>query len=117
MSTSSRSTTRSKITSRTPLVAVPGNMPFGGGGLLRRLRDKPLPAWAAEIDCANWSQVMPDFELSPSVVTCVIRGSRRGEHMAANAAAGSGLGMDARYWQHKMSAIRAWSACQSQQEE
>ena len=30
-------------------MAVIINRPFGGGGLLRRLRERPLPPWAAEI--------------------------------------------------------------------
>jgi diketogulonate reductase-like aldo/keto reductase len=44
--------------------AVIVNLPFGGGGLLRRLRGKPLPAWAADIGCASWAQVLLKFVLS-----------------------------------------------------
>ena len=39
-------------------VAVIVNMPFGGGGLLRGLLDKPLPSWAADIGCKSWPQVL-----------------------------------------------------------
>lgn len=38
-------------------VAVLVNMPFGGGGLLRRLRDRPLPPWAAEAGATTWAQL------------------------------------------------------------
>jgi hypothetical protein len=34
-------------------MAVLVNRPFGGGGLLRRLAARPLPAWAGEIGCAS----------------------------------------------------------------
>ncbi len=71
-------------------VAVIVNTPFGGGGLLRRLRDKKLPGWAAEIGCANWAQVLLKFALSHSAVTCVIPGTSSAAHMRENATAGQG---------------------------
>jgi diketogulonate reductase-like aldo/keto reductase len=71
-------------------MAVLINRPFGGGGLLRRLSDKPLPPWAAEIGATSWAQVLLKFVLSQPAVTCVIPGSGRPEHMADNAAAGVG---------------------------
>ncbi|WP_254787313.1 aldo/keto reductase [Variovorax sp. OV700] len=79
-------------------VAVIVNMPFGGGGLLRRLRDQPLPAWAGEIGCASWAQVLLKFVLSHPAVTCTIPGTSRAEHMADNAAAGAGSFPDAAFW-------------------
>ena len=82
-------------------VAVLVNIPFGGGGLLRTLRNKPLPGWAAEIGCASWSHVLLKFVLSQPAVTCVIPGSGDAEHMAANAVAGVGPTVDARFWQDK----------------
>lgn len=87
-------------------VAVLVNIPFGGGGLLRTLRDKPLPGWAAEIGCASWSQVLLKFVLSQPAVTCVIPGSGDAEHMAANSAAGHGPSVDPHFWQDKSSAMR-----------
>lgn len=80
-------------------VAVIVNMPFGGGGLLRRLRDQPLPGWAAEIGCKSWAQVLIKFVLSHPAVTCTIPGTSRPEHMADNAAAGAGGFPDAAFWQ------------------
>ena len=45
-------------------VAVLVNRPFGGGDLLRRLRDQPLPSWATAIGATTWSQVLLKFVLS-----------------------------------------------------
>jgi diketogulonate reductase-like aldo/keto reductase len=79
-------------------VAVLVNRPFGGGGLMRRLRSKPLPAWAAEIGCTTWSQVLLKFVLSQPAVTCVIPGSGSPEHMAQNAQAGMGAIPEPGWW-------------------
>jgi len=87
-------------------VAVIVNQPFGGGGLLRSLRDKPLPAWAAEIGCASWAQVLLKFTLCHPAVTCVIPGTSRPEHMADNAAAGTGAMPDAAFWRRHAESVR-----------
>jgi diketogulonate reductase-like aldo/keto reductase len=79
-------------------VAVLANRPFGGGGLMRRLRSKPLPPWAAEIGCTTWSQVLLKFVLSHPAVTCVIPGSGSPEHMAQNAKAGTGAIPEPGWW-------------------
>lgn len=79
-------------------VAVIVNMPFGGGGLLRRLREQPLPGWAGEIGCSSWAQLLLKFVLSHPAVTCAIPGTSRPEHMADNAAAGTGVQPDAAFW-------------------
>ena len=71
-------------------MAVLINRPLGGGGLLRRLSDKPLPPWAAEIGATSWAQLLLKFVLSQPAVTCAIPGSGKPEHMADNAAAGVG---------------------------
>ena len=66
------------------------NRPFGGGGLLGRLRKRPLPAWAPEIGCTSWAQVLLKFVLGHPAVTCVIPGTGKAAHMQDNAAAGTG---------------------------
>lgn len=66
------------------------NRPFGGGGLLGKLAGRPLPGWAADIECTSWAQVLLKFVLAQPAVTCVIPGTGRARHMADNAAAGSG---------------------------
>jgi diketogulonate reductase-like aldo/keto reductase len=86
-------------------VAVIVNMPFGGGGLLRRLLPKPLPSWAAEIGCASWAQVLLKFVLSHPAVTCAIPGTQRKEHMADNVAAGFGVMPDAAFWRSRIVAV------------
>ncbi len=86
-------------------VAVIVNMPFGGGGLLRRLRDKPLPAWAGEIGCTSWAHVLLKFVLSHPAVTCTIPGTSRAAHMADNAAAGAGAFPDAAFWRRHAGAL------------
>jgi aryl-alcohol dehydrogenase-like predicted oxidoreductase len=64
------------------------NRPFGGGGLLRRLRGRPLPEWAADLECGSWAQILLKFVLGHPAVTCVIPGTGRAEHMRDNARAG-----------------------------
>lgn len=76
-------------------IAVMINQPFGGGGLLRRLSRRPLPAWAGEIGCTSWAQILLKFVLSHPAVTCVIPGTRKPEHMHDNAQAGLGVYPDA----------------------
>jgi diketogulonate reductase-like aldo/keto reductase len=86
-------------------VAVLANRPFGGGGLLRRLAARELPAWAGEIGCTSWSQLLLKFALSHPAVTCAIPGSGSPQHMAQNAAAGSGLLPEPAFWRDKMDAF------------
>ncbi len=70
-------------------MAVLINRPFGGGGMLRRLRSRPLPDWAAELGATSWSQLALAFALSNDAVTCGIPGTGNPRNMAENAAAGS----------------------------
>ena len=71
-------------------VAVIVNRPFGGGGLLGRLRSRPLPAWAAEIGCTSWAQLLLKFVISHPAVTCAIPATSRVAHLRDNMAAGRG---------------------------
>ena len=76
-------------------IAILVNQPFGGGGLLRTLAARPLPDWAADIDCRSWSQILLKYVLSHPAVTCVIPGTSRPEHMHENGLAGKGRLPDA----------------------
>ena len=76
-------------------IAVIVNQPFGGGGLLRSLSGKPVPAWAGDIGCESWAQVLLKFVLAHPAVTCVIPGTGRPEHMKDNVRAGFGRYPDA----------------------
>ena len=71
-------------------VAVICNMPFGGGGLLRRMRGVPLPGFAAELGAVSWAQLALKFLLANPAVTCAIPGTGNPKYMIENAAAGSG---------------------------
>ena len=75
--------------------AVIINQPFGGGGLLRKLLPRKLPDWAPEIGCASWAQILLKFVLAHPVVTCVIPGTGKPEHMRDNVQAGFGTYPDA----------------------
>jgi diketogulonate reductase-like aldo/keto reductase len=76
-------------------IAVIVNQPFGGGGLLSTLLQRPLPPWAGDIDCQSWAQILLKFVLAHPAVTCVIPGTGRPEHMADNVGAGFGRVPDA----------------------
>lgn len=71
-------------------VAVIVNRPFAEASLFRRVKGKPLPPWAAEIDCTSWAQFFLKWILGHPEVTCVIPGTRRVEHLKDNVQAGSG---------------------------
>jgi aryl-alcohol dehydrogenase-like predicted oxidoreductase len=79
-------------------IAVLINRPFGGGSLLRKLRNNPLPAWAPEIGVASWAQILLKFVLSQPAVTCAIPGTGKAEHMIDNAQAGMGAIPDSGFW-------------------
>ncbi|MCU7827434.1 MAG: aldo/keto reductase [Candidatus Thiodiazotropha sp. (ex Myrtea sp. 'scaly one' KF741663)] len=72
-------------------IAVIVNRPFRRGELFDLLEGKPLPAWAAEIDCANWAQFFLKFILSHPSVTCAIPATSRVDHMHENMGAGVGV--------------------------
>ncbi|MBZ0144728.1 MAG: aldo/keto reductase [Rhodocyclaceae bacterium] len=76
-------------------MAVIANRPFDGGALFDRVRGKPLPGWAAEIDCANWAQVFLKFAVSHPAVTCAIPATSNPAHMLENMGANFGRLPDA----------------------
>ena len=76
-------------------IAVIANRPFQQGALLDRLARRPLPAWAAEIDCTSWAQVALKFIISHPSVTCTIPATTRVDHVRENLAAASGRMPDA----------------------
>ncbi len=71
-------------------IAVIVNRPFAGGGLIRRLNSLPVPAWAAEIDCTSWAQLLLKFVVSHPAVTCAIPATSKLDHLRDNMAAGVG---------------------------
>lgn len=71
-------------------IAVIVNRPFRRGGLIDRYRGRPLPPWAAEINCRTWPQFLLAFIVSHPAVTCAIPATSRVEHMLENTAVLSG---------------------------
>ncbi|MEO1192455.1 MAG: aldo/keto reductase [Pseudomonadota bacterium] len=76
-------------------VAVIVNRPFQGGRLVDRAQRTPLPAWAADIDCENWPQILLKYAVSHPVVTCAIPATSQVTHMRENMGAGRGRLPDA----------------------
>ena len=77
-------------------VAVIANRPFAGGEMFRKVRDKPVPEWAREIDCESWAQLMLKFVVSHPAITCAIPASAKVEHTRDNMKAGYGRMPDAK---------------------
>lgn len=77
-------------------IAVIVNRPFQEGVLIDRMKHRPLPPWAAEIDCANWAQFLLKFVISHPAVTCAIPATRRVDHMEENMGAMRGRQPDAK---------------------
>jgi diketogulonate reductase-like aldo/keto reductase len=71
-------------------IAVIANRPFAGGDLLRRLSRKPVPAWATEVDCRSWAQLLLKFVISHPAITCAIPATSKVAHLRDNMAAGAG---------------------------
>lgn len=76
-------------------VAVIANRPFASGALLRRLKSKPLPSWAAEIDCVSWAQALLKYVVSHPAVHCAIPATANPVHVRDNVRAGYGRMPDA----------------------
>ena len=68
-------------------LAVLVNRPFAEGALFRKVRGKPLPAWANDIGCASWAQFLLKFIISHPAVTCAIPATANRDHLADNMAA------------------------------
>ncbi len=71
-------------------VAVIINRPFATGALFRRVRGRPLPGWAADIQCDAWSQVFLKFVISHPAVTVAIPATSQLTHLRENMVALSG---------------------------
>lgn len=79
-------------------MAVLVNLPFGGsrdGNLLAKLKDRPLPDFAAEIGAASWAQLLLKYILGHPAVTCAIPGMTRLENLRDNLGGGRGPMPDA----------------------
>jgi diketogulonate reductase-like aldo/keto reductase len=77
-------------------IAVLANCPFAGGDLPRTLRGE-VPAWAADIACESWAQILLKFVLAHPAITCAIPATSDLAHLRANMAAGCGPLPDAAF--------------------
>ena len=66
------------------------NRPYQRGDLFRKVRGKPLPDWAGEIDCASWGQFFLKYVAGHPAVTCIIPATTKVKHMLDNMAGGKG---------------------------
>jgi diketogulonate reductase-like aldo/keto reductase len=71
-------------------MAVIVNRPFGGGGLIRKLRKTPLPEWAGGAGCTSWAALLLKFILANPAINCVIPGTGDPKHMQEILEAGTG---------------------------
>lgn len=76
-------------------LAVLANLPFGRGAAFDKVGGRPLPDWAAELDCASWGQFFLKYIVSHPAVTCAIPGTRREAHVLDNLGAARGRLPDA----------------------
>src|ERR1700730_6701503 len=71
-------------------VGVMGDRPFGGGGVVREVRGKSVPPWAAEVGCGSWAQFFLKYIVSHPAVTCVIPATAEPAHLSDDLGAGYG---------------------------
>ena len=71
-------------------VAVMINRAFEDGKLFAKVKDKPLPDWAAEAGITSWAQAFLKFALSHPAVTVVIPATGKPNRQADNLLASKG---------------------------
>ena len=71
-------------------IGVVVNRPFRGRALVESVQDRPLPAFAAEIDCTGWAQLLLKLVVSHPAVTCAIPATTRVDHVRQNMGAARG---------------------------
>jgi diketogulonate reductase-like aldo/keto reductase len=76
-------------------VATLINRPLEQGGMFRRVRREPVPAWASEFGATSWSQFFLKFILGDPAVTCAIPATGNPDHMRDNLVASTGRFPDA----------------------
>jgi len=71
-------------------VAVLINRAFDDGRLFTRVKDQPLPGWAAEAGIGSWAQLFLKFAISHPAVTTVIPATGRPDRQLDQLKAGQG---------------------------
>ena len=87
-------------------VAVIINRAFEDGRLFDKVRDKPLPPWAAEFGATSWAQVFLKFVLAHPAVTCVIPATGKVRNVLDNLGAGLGPLPDAKHRAEIVAAVK-----------
>ncbi|SHM95361.1 aldo/keto reductase [Phytopseudomonas punonensis] len=72
------------------------NRPFQRAQLLSRVKGKPLPEWANEIDATSWAQLLLKFILANEAVTVAIPATSNPRYMVDNLKAAQGRLPDAK---------------------
>lgn len=88
-------------------VAVIVNRAFEDGGIFARLKNVPVPAWAADFDATSWAQVLLKYVIAHPAVTCVIPATGKARHMRDNLAGGRGRLPDATTLKRIIAAVNA----------
>lgn len=65
-------------------VAVLVLSPFESGSLFRKVKGKPLPSYAADIDCSSWAQIFLKFLLGHPAITCPLPATDQVKHLEDN---------------------------------
>ncbi len=71
-------------------VATLINRAFDDGKIFTKLKDRTLPAVAAELDCRSWAQLLLKFVIAHPAVTCVIPATGKARNLRDNLAGGHG---------------------------
>ena len=71
-------------------IAILINRPFINGRWFSIVRDRTLPDWAAEFDCATWAQFSLKFILAHPAVNCVLTETSNPRHAVDNIGGGIG---------------------------
>lgn len=71
-------------------IAVIVNRPFREGALIRQVSRHPLPGFAADIDCANWAQLLLKYIVAHAAITCAIPATSSVAHVRENMGAAYG---------------------------
>jgi aryl-alcohol dehydrogenase-like predicted oxidoreductase len=64
--------------------------PFESGELFSKVKGKPLPPLAAELDCTSWAQFFLKFIIGHPAVTCPIPATSKVSHLVDNVGAALG---------------------------
>ena len=78
------------------MLNVPFGGRFGGGSVLKKVANRKLPDWAADIDATSWAQILLKYCISHPAVTCAIPGTADVKHLEDNLQAQRGRLPDAK---------------------